>query len=265
MTPSETLLTRTVPFKSYMRQSKVLWNMTTDARLRSVAVNWWVSWPAEQVRGAVVSDHAWLKLSAPGGEAPNTAARAGAEVLTPQGSMIGATCPLRADGEPLLLERETWPPDLLVRLSALAAPPPADSSRERPGAPPADSLRPRFGPLPADSDRTAFERIGIPFDVVRSDLFYAQSAAWLRRTESPDLWMLHLPGPDIIRRVLHRRLASLREREAARRQALRIYWRILDPALAAGLREPDSEAARPGRERLVLTLWLPGDPASATL
>ncbi len=40
-----------------MRQVKALWNILS-ARDRSVdVVGWWATWPAENVRGAIVTDH----------------------------------------------------------------------------------------------------------------------------------------------------------------------------------------------------------------
>lgn len=47
-----------LPITRTLRRVKALWNMAS-ASGRSVAiVGWWATWPAEEVRGAVVSDHA---------------------------------------------------------------------------------------------------------------------------------------------------------------------------------------------------------------
>ncbi len=223
-------LTREVPVKSYMRETKGLWNMASDAGKTTVAVDWWISWPAERVQGAVVSDHAWLKLCGAAPEAggleagtaeSETAARAASAVQTPGPGMEGAMVPLRPDGKPLFLERETWPPTLLIELGPFA----------RDHVP--DSLAVRYGQVPPPDTLAAFARLGIPSDVLRSDLFYAQSAAWLLDRRNPDLWMLYLPGPDIIRRVLGKSVAGPSERERRRQEALESYWRALDPALLA--------------------------------
>jgi hypothetical protein len=255
-------MTRSEPIKSYMRESKGLWNMAAEARLRVVAVNWWVSWPAERVRGAVVSDHAWLKLTGPiaaeeaGAEASaasQTAARAAASVLIPEDGMVGAMTPLRPDGEPLLLERETWPPRLLMELSPLAG---LDGADSLPRLELSDSLCARYGPPPAPEALAVFRRVGLPIDILRSDLFYAQSAALLLDRENPDLWMLHLPGPDILRRVLQIRYPRPAEREAARREALEAYWATLDPAVAACVRSREDG----NRDTRLLWLTLPGKP-----
>lgn len=235
-------MTRAVPVKSYMRESKGLWNMAADAGLRSVVVNWWVSWPAERVRGSVVSDHAWLKLT---GEIEDTTGapnlpRYSAGVQTPGHGMQGASSPLRPDGEPLFLERETWPSTLLIELSVLA------------GSALPETLAARFGPLPSTEALDTFEKWRIPADVLRSDLFYAQSAAWLLERGHPELWMLHLPGPDILRRVLLKHALPPPEREQARREVLRAYWTTLEPALRAATMPPGAKPAT------TLLLALPG-------
>lgn len=46
-----------LPVTSQMRKVKALWNITTDAGLDVATVGWWATWPPEEVRGAVVSDH----------------------------------------------------------------------------------------------------------------------------------------------------------------------------------------------------------------
>ena len=40
-----------------MRRVKALWNILSDAGREVAVVGWWATWPAETVRGAVVSDH----------------------------------------------------------------------------------------------------------------------------------------------------------------------------------------------------------------
>jgi predicted AlkP superfamily phosphohydrolase/phosphomutase/Flp pilus assembly protein TadD len=46
-----------LPVTSQMRQVKALWNILSDAGREVAVVGWWATWPAEIVRGAVVSDH----------------------------------------------------------------------------------------------------------------------------------------------------------------------------------------------------------------
>lgn len=46
-----------VPVTSEMRRVKALWNILSEANKSVASVGWWATWPPEQVRGAMVSDH----------------------------------------------------------------------------------------------------------------------------------------------------------------------------------------------------------------
>lgn len=46
-----------LPVTSQMRRVKAVWNILSDAGREVGVVGWWATWPAESVRGAVVSDH----------------------------------------------------------------------------------------------------------------------------------------------------------------------------------------------------------------
>ena len=46
-----------LPVTSRMRKVKALWNIVSDSGRSSAVVGWWATWPAEQVRGSIVSDH----------------------------------------------------------------------------------------------------------------------------------------------------------------------------------------------------------------
>ena len=46
-----------LPVTSQMRRVKALWNLLSDAGREVAVVGWWATWPAEVVRGAIVSDH----------------------------------------------------------------------------------------------------------------------------------------------------------------------------------------------------------------
>ena len=46
-----------LPVTSQMRRVKALWNVLSEAGRDVGVVGWWATWPAETVRGAVVSDH----------------------------------------------------------------------------------------------------------------------------------------------------------------------------------------------------------------
>ncbi len=45
------------PVTSQMRQVSALWNMYTVMERSVVVVGWWATWPPEQVKGTIVSDH----------------------------------------------------------------------------------------------------------------------------------------------------------------------------------------------------------------
>lgn len=46
-----------LPVTSQMRKVKALWNILTDAGRTVDVVGWWATWPAETVKGTMVSDH----------------------------------------------------------------------------------------------------------------------------------------------------------------------------------------------------------------
>jgi predicted AlkP superfamily phosphohydrolase/phosphomutase len=51
-----------VPVSSAVRRVPALWNMASRAGRRTAVVGWWASWPAEDIRGVVVSDRAHLPV-----------------------------------------------------------------------------------------------------------------------------------------------------------------------------------------------------------
>jgi tetratricopeptide (TPR) repeat protein len=46
-----------LPVTSTMRRVKAVWNILSEAGRSTDVVGWWATWPAERIRGAVVSDH----------------------------------------------------------------------------------------------------------------------------------------------------------------------------------------------------------------
>lgn len=46
-----------LPVRSRDRSAKALWNIASEAGRTVGVVGWWATWPAESVRGAIVSDH----------------------------------------------------------------------------------------------------------------------------------------------------------------------------------------------------------------
>jgi len=60
------------PISSEFRKVKALWNIASDAGLSSAFVAWWATWPAEPIRGIMVSDRVSYSLfSFVSGESPS--------------------------------------------------------------------------------------------------------------------------------------------------------------------------------------------------
>ncbi len=51
-----------LPVSSGLRKVPALWNMTTTGRQNAAVLGWWASWPAEAIRGVLVSDRILLDL-----------------------------------------------------------------------------------------------------------------------------------------------------------------------------------------------------------
>jgi len=220
-------LTRSMPMRSYMREAKGLWNMADDGGLETTVVNWWVSWPAERIRGAVVSDRTYLRLQNRERES---------------GDVSGS-------------DYETYPASLLSELQPFATDPIAAGATEtasvRRSKPARERPSIRFAPNAATL--ALFAELEIPRTVLDADVFNARAALHLWKTKTPDLWILHLPGPDVLRRVLSRRIADPRVRQASYDRALEAYWETLGPILAEAYRSTVGY-------RAILTL--PGWPLS---
>ena len=50
---------RTVPVSSTMRKVRALWNIASEAGVSVGFLSWWVTWPAEPVRGFMATDYVW--------------------------------------------------------------------------------------------------------------------------------------------------------------------------------------------------------------
>ena len=59
-----------LPVTSRMRKVKALWNILSDRDKTVAAVGWWATWPAETVKGAIVSDHTCYHFLFPQGSDP---------------------------------------------------------------------------------------------------------------------------------------------------------------------------------------------------
>ncbi|MDP6540652.1 MAG: alkaline phosphatase family protein [Planctomycetota bacterium] len=56
---AETEAGQTVPVSSTMREVEAVWNIAGRAGVSVGFLAWWVSWPAEPVRGFMITDYAW--------------------------------------------------------------------------------------------------------------------------------------------------------------------------------------------------------------
>jgi predicted AlkP superfamily phosphohydrolase/phosphomutase len=50
-----------VPVSSTVRRVPALWNIAGEAGIRTAVLGWWASWPAEPIRGVVISDRALIE------------------------------------------------------------------------------------------------------------------------------------------------------------------------------------------------------------
>jgi predicted AlkP superfamily phosphohydrolase/phosphomutase/Tfp pilus assembly protein PilF len=74
-----------LPVTSQMRKVKALWNIFSAADKDVAVVGWWATWPAEHVRGAIVSDHTcyhFLLDDAPSGARDMTGVAYPAEIAS---------------------------------------------------------------------------------------------------------------------------------------------------------------------------------------
>jgi len=53
---------RQVPLSSVSLTARPLWDILGEKGLRVAVINWWASWPAEEVRGVVISDRTFAKF-----------------------------------------------------------------------------------------------------------------------------------------------------------------------------------------------------------
>jgi predicted AlkP superfamily phosphohydrolase/phosphomutase/Flp pilus assembly protein TadD len=59
-----------LPVTSHMRKVKAVWNILSDAGRKVDVVGWWATWPSENVKGGIVSDHTCYHFLFPQGQDP---------------------------------------------------------------------------------------------------------------------------------------------------------------------------------------------------
>lgn len=201
---------------STLRRVPALWNIVTDYGDKSVGVtSWWASWPAESVRGFMVTDHA------------NEAA---IRILKDRGQL-----PQDAQLRRVYAEYDTYPRELAERLRPTAG---TTLTRE-------DLAR-----LIPDLDDATWDRFARSEHLERSDLFSIlkfyllkdlgtfRSTLPLFEESRPDLWMLYFNGQDSAQhRFWHWQDPDLYPRVDGSRTALlgRVienYYRMVDGFIA---------------------------------
>lgn len=55
-------IARLEPISSYLRNSKTLWEIFSEKGLKIGQINWWASWPADEVRDFSITDRAFEKI-----------------------------------------------------------------------------------------------------------------------------------------------------------------------------------------------------------
>lgn len=51
-----------IPFSSTLRETKAIWNMLSSAGRGAAVLNWWASWPAEDINGHIISEKSQTDL-----------------------------------------------------------------------------------------------------------------------------------------------------------------------------------------------------------
>jgi predicted AlkP superfamily phosphohydrolase/phosphomutase/regulator of sirC expression with transglutaminase-like and TPR domain len=149
-----------IPVTSQMRRVKALWNILSESEREVAVVGWWATWPAESVRGAVVSDHTCYHF------------------LSPEGAGGGS--------DPVGL---THPPELFEQVAPMILRP-ADLS--------AAQLEPFVRVVPEELNRSFdFEDELSHFKwALATAESYRRIGLDLWRTQRPDLLMVYIEGVD---------------------------------------------------------------------
>ena len=161
---------------STLRRTPALWNIVTDYGQSSVGVvSWWASWPAEAVRGFIVTDHA----------------NEGAVRVKEDRGYLPKAAAIRV----VYGEYDTYPRELARRLErqpvAASGLRREDLQRLLPGLD--EALWRRFSDIPA-VDRLDSESL-LKFYLLK-DLVTLRTGLPLFEEVSPDLWMLYFNGQD---------------------------------------------------------------------
>jgi hypothetical protein len=202
-----------------------VWEVASDAGLRTAVVNWWATWPALPMEGhdsgIVLSDRATLRLELGGTLDAEIAPASLYRRLRPQWPAIREEAAERV--------RRLWP---------------ASGTALYPGG------RVESAGQPVDSPGAILERSA------KMDAIQVILAREVSRP-APDLLAVYLPGLDVAQHALFgNAVAALPASTVASRvEALREYYMFLDRLL--------SESLRPAPSELVIVVTEPGRVSSA--
>jgi predicted AlkP superfamily phosphohydrolase/phosphomutase len=146
-----------------MRTTKALWNIVGEADRTSAFVGWWVTWPAEEIAGTMVTSH--VPLEQTGGKASPTK---------------GTLLPDEPSGQ-------TWPPELFARIAPLIRTPESVTWEEAR----------RFMDVRADEmDKDVV--LGFRWAYAADQTYRAVIAKLLAEEPDHDLWGLYFNGIDVV-------------------------------------------------------------------
>lgn len=148
------------PVTGSLRRVKAIWNMFSEARKKVAVVGWWATWPAEEVHGVMVSDHAGYHF------------------------LMGDQADGSATGE-----RVVYPPGIAAEIDPLLRGPESLSAERLAG----------FVDVPAEEldDPFSFENDLSHFKwALATAESYRDIGLHLWQRESPDLLMVYIEGVD---------------------------------------------------------------------
>jgi hypothetical protein len=146
------------PFTSNSRRVPALWNLLSEAGVPVGVAGWWVTWPAERVRGAIVSSYA-----------------------TPE---QGTIKPMLHEG----LAGQTHPPELMNALEGRIRPGLSAGRRDM------ERILSHYHPPPADTKWQ--ERMQIGSWVLSADRIYAEAIAEIVRRHAPSFLAVYFSATD---------------------------------------------------------------------
>jgi predicted AlkP superfamily phosphohydrolase/phosphomutase len=148
---------------SNMRKTKALWNIVGGDGRSSAFVGWWVTWPAEEVDGVMVTSH--VPLEQTGGKGKPT-----------KGTLV----PDDPTGQ-------TWPPELFERIAAKIRTPESVTWEE---------ARRFMDVAPEEMDRDVV--LGFRWAYAADETYRAVIRDLLAENAEHDLWGLYFNGIDVV-------------------------------------------------------------------